>query len=167
MAFCRKCGNEIMDGAKFCPVCGEEIESSGGRQTKNGYKTILQNLNNTEDTTEQFSDEDIQKSRVMAVLAYFGILVFIPVFCAAKSSPYARYHCNQGLTLLLFSLVYSLGCGILNSIVLAVSWKLYFVTKIFALAWIGFALLAIIGILNAASGKAKELPVIGKYRLFV
>jgi uncharacterized membrane protein len=31
--------------------------------------------------------------------------------------------------------------------------------------WIVFLVLAIIGIINAANGKAKELPVIGKFTL--
>ena len=39
---------------------------------------------------------DVQSNKVMAILAYFGILFLIPLL-AAKESAYARYHTNQGL----------------------------------------------------------------------
>lgn len=40
-----------------------------------------------------------------------------------------------------------------------------FIATLFSLLGIVFLVLAIIGIINAANGKAKELPVIGKYRI--
>ena len=96
--------------------------------------------------------------------AYFGPLVLIPIF-AAKQSKFARFHANQGLVLLLASIVYSIAYGILSSIILAISWRLYFITSILSLVSIVFFVLCIIGIINAANGRAKELPVIGKFRL--
>ena len=54
---------------------------------------------------------DVQSNKVMAILAYFGILFLIPLL-AAKESPFARYHTNQGLVLFLFMFV----CGILGVI---------------------------------------------------
>ena len=26
MAFCRKCGNQLSDDAKFCPACGQNVQ---------------------------------------------------------------------------------------------------------------------------------------------
>ena len=40
-----------------------------------------------------------------------------------------------------------------------------FIATLFSLLGIVFLVLVIIGIINAANGKAKELPVIGKYRI--
>ena len=40
-----------------------------------------------------------------------------------------------------------------------------FIATLFSLLGIVFLVLDIIGIINAANGKAKELPVIGKYRI--
>ena len=48
--------------------------------------------------------QDVQANKVMAILAYFGILVLIPLF-AAKESPFARFHANQGLILLIAGFV--------------------------------------------------------------
>ncbi len=121
-------------------------------------------LNNTPDTTAEFSPEDIVQNKAMAILAYFGPLVLIPIF-GAKNSKFARYHSNQGLVLLLAEIAYSIVASILSSILLAISWRLYFLSSIFSLVSLIFLVLAVIGIINAANGKAKELPMIGKFKL--
>jgi len=38
MAFCGKCGNQLEEGAKFCPKCGTEINGSQEQQEINGKK---------------------------------------------------------------------------------------------------------------------------------
>ncbi|MBR6055541.1 MAG: hypothetical protein IKP46_09445 [Bacteroidales bacterium] len=95
---------------------------------------------------------DVSSNKVMAILAYFGILVLIPIF-AAKDSKFARYHSNQGLILLICAVVaYAIGkvphLGFLW-------WILDVVILVFA----------IIGIVHAAKGEAKPLPLIGKFRI--
>jgi uncharacterized membrane protein len=100
----------------------------------------------------------------MAILAYLGILVLVPIF-AAKESKFARFHANQGLVLFLAEIAFYIVLTIVSAIILAISWKLYFIITILSLVWIVFLVLAIIGIINAANGKAKELPVIGKFTL--
>ena len=47
---------------------------------------------------------DFEKNKIFAILAYLGILVLIPIL-AAKDSPFAKYHANQGLVLLIGSFV--------------------------------------------------------------
>ena len=51
--------------------------------------------------------QDVQANKVMAILAYFGLFVLIPLF-AAKESPFARFHTNQGLILLIAGFVIGL-----------------------------------------------------------
>ena len=95
---------------------------------------------------------DVQSNKVMAILAYFGILFLIPLF-AAKESPFARYHANQGLVLVLFTFV----CYIL-------AW----IPKLGWISYIGYLIgfvFFIIGVINAAGGKMKPLPLIGKITL--
>ncbi|MBR4655856.1 MAG: zinc-ribbon domain-containing protein [Oscillospiraceae bacterium] len=107
-------------------------------------------LNDTPDSTSSFRSEDIAQNKAMSILAYLGILAVIPLF-AAKDSPFARYHTNQGLVLLVCE------------------FAVWILGKIFSfLGTIGGILafiLAVIGIINALNGRAKELPVIGKVRL--
>lgn len=95
---------------------------------------------------------DASSNKLMAVLAYIGILVLIPLF-AAKESKFARFHTNQGLILLICSIV-SYFIGKIPS--------LSFITWILSLA---ILILAIIGIINAVKGETKELPLVGKFTI--
>ncbi|MCI7571236.1 MAG: zinc-ribbon domain-containing protein [Clostridiales bacterium] len=170
MAFCGKCGARIEDGARFCPSCGAEIpvfekstqRTSGSEQ--NDFASKVQNLNNTADTTTAFDAQDIQNNKAMAILAYLSILVLIPLF-AAKESKFARFHTNQGLILAIAEIIFSIAYSIISSILYAISWRLGFIATIISICSIVFLILAIIGIVNAADGKAKELPIIGKYKI--
>lgn len=121
-------------------------------------------LNNTADTTGEFDPQDIQNNKAMAILAYIGILVLIPLF-AAKESRFARYHTNQGLVLCIAEVAYSILYMIVSTVILAISWRLYFLVTIIGLLGLVFLVFMILGIVNAAGGKAKELPLIGKIRI--
>lgn len=155
MAFCGKCGQQVNDGIKFCPACGAPIAAAGD---------TFSNLNSTTESTAQFDPKDIEQHKGMSILAYFGPLVLIPIL-AAKDSPFARYHSNQGLLLCIACIIYGIAYSILSGVILAISWRLYFVVSIIGLIGFVFAVLAVIGIINAVNGRAKELPLIGKYRL--
>ncbi len=180
MKYCGKCGTQIEDNVKFCPGCGASAEQpaqqaqteqlpvqntqASPQQSQNNFNATFQNLNNTADTTAEFDQNDINANKGMAILAYFGPLVFIPIF-AAKDSKFARYHSNQGLLLLIAAVLWSIVYGILNTIIFAISWRLYFISSIIGLLSLVFLVLFIIGILNASNGRAKELPIIGKFKL--
>ena len=174
MTYCGKCGAQVQDGVKFCQGCGAAVETKVENNTQqaqpesqppqNDFSQKIQNLNNTADTTADFDAQDITSNKAMAILAYFGPLVLIPIF-AAKQSKFARYHSNQGLVLLIASILYGIAYSILSSIILAISWRLYFLVSIIGLVSIVITILAIIGIINAATGKAKELPLIGKFKI--
>ncbi len=170
MAFCGKCGTKADEGVKFCPSCGaamaapEQQAQQPEQNTQSDFAGKLQNLNNTADTTADFDAGDIQQNKVMAILAYIGILVLVPLF-AAKESKFARFHTNQGLILAICEIAYGIAYSILSSVILAISWKLYFLVSIIGLVSLVFLVVAVLGIVNAANGKAKELPVIGKFRI--
>lgn len=99
----------------------------------------------------------------MGVLAYLGILVLIPIF-AAKESPFARYHANQGLTLCIIEVAWGIVSAILSAIFVAV-YVPGILTVLSIIGWllsIGFLALAIIGIVNVCNKQMKPLPVIGE-----
>jgi uncharacterized membrane protein len=108
--------------------------------------------------------QDAQDNKLMAILSYLGILVLIPLF-AAKESPFARFHTNQGLILMIVEIAYSIIVWVLSIILVIVAPGLAFIVTIFNLVSIALLVLAIIGIINAAKGETKELPLIGKFRL--
>ncbi len=131
---------------------------------QNNLQNKFDEFNNTPDSTSEFDPQDIEQNKVMAVLAYFGILVLVPIL-GAPNSKFARFHANQGLILLLACVGLGIALYILNVVILAISWRLWGLASILNILWLAPTVLAIIGIVNAASGKAKELPLIGKYKL--
>ncbi len=99
-----------------------------------------------------YTSEDIEKNKVIAALAY--LIFFLPLL-AAQDSSYARYHANQGL--LLFILGF--GGNTILTIIPILGWILIPFFSLFVI------ILAVMGILNAVNGKAKDLPLIGQYRI--
>jgi uncharacterized membrane protein len=100
---------------------------------------------------------DVANNKIFAILSYFGILFVIPLF-AAKESPFARFHANQGLILFLAEIALYIIYFILLFIVPIVG-------LIFSILFLGITVLAVIGIINAAKGELKELPLIGQFKL--
>ena len=167
MTYCRNCGAQIEDNIKTCPACGTSVEKPTASQ-KNFSETVSK-LNETPDTTAEFDTNDINQSKGMAILAYLGILVLIPLF-AAPQSKFARYHTNQGLILAIIEIIYGFAFMILSFLLYSIfPWRMWgfvtFILGLIGLCGLVFVALMIIGIINAANGKAKELPVIGKHRI--
>lgn len=131
------------------------------------FTDAFNRFNNTADTTSEYSQEDINDTMGISVLAYLSWLVLIPLLCErGRKSKFARFHANQGLTLAIIETVYGIFEGLVTGILSIASWHLAHVVGILlGLVNIVFVILLIIGIVNVASGKAKELPIIGKIRL--
>lgn len=102
---------------------------------------------------QQPDPADVEKNKGMAILAY--IIFFIPLL-AAKDSKFAMYHANQGLILFLAALV----ANVVSAIIPFIGWFL-----IWPLVTLALVVLAVLGIINAAQGQMKPLPIIGKYTL--
>lgn len=159
MVFCNKCGNQLPDGANNCPNCGAPAGNT--QQNTQNAQDFVNNMMNTNDTTSQFDPQDINNNKGMSVLAYIGFLFLVPLL-ACPNSKFARYHTNQGLVLFLLEFALGVVTGILGIIPIAgliIGGLLSAVGGIFTLV------LMIMGIINAAQGQAKELPLIGKITL--
>jgi len=87
----------------------------------------------------------------MAIVAY--ILFFVPLLTEDKNDPFVHYHVKQGLALLIAAVVVS----IFGTFVPIIGWILWFPLSIVIM------ILFIIGVVNAATGKQKPLPIIGKF----
>src|SRR3989344_3463128 len=95
---------------------------------------------------------DAQKNKVVGILAYF--LFFLP-FIMAPDSKVAKCHANQSLILL---------------IVWVASWFAGMVVPVlgaFISMLVGLAVLVlwIMGVINAAKGEMKQLPLIGTFTI--
>lgn len=158
--FCRNCGTEFADNASFCPKCGTPVANNAPVQPQvmNG-------------------DADVQQNRGIAWLSYLGLLLLVPLF-ARKNSDYCKFHVKQGAALFAVSVAYEIVYLIIMAIVRAIipsekvrvygivigereSAAVGVIGLILGLVFIFFSVLAIIGIVNAATGKRNKLPLIG------
>ena len=172
--FCKNCGTQLEDTALFCSKCGTQvvIDDFFGESDSNFVNTQATESTDTANSADDLND--INDNKVMAVLSYIGILVLVPIF-GAKNSKYAQYHASQGLSLFLCTMGYSL-CYWLITFLLGLIFKpsysylfgytpnpiVSLVSVVLGLGSIFFLVLAIMGIVNAVSGKKAELPLIGK-----
>jgi uncharacterized membrane protein len=178
MAFCGKCGAQIQEGAKFCPSCGAAAGTAPAGQTHPNQAQVQQPQYQQQGyippivpgAPAQADIRDAQENKGMAIVAY--ILFFIPLLAGAhKTSPFVKYHANQGTALALLAIAYSIASGILSAVI-RVPYSVYGYTTGFyytpgwlsAILWIaslGLLALCVCGIINAVNGRMKPLPVIG------
>jgi len=102
-------------------------------------------------------NKDVEANKAMAIIGYIlPILFFIPLVTEAKNSPFAKFHANQQLNLLLAAIA----VNIVGTIIPILGWFI-----ILPLGSLALIVLAILGIINAAKGEMKKLPLIGGFNL--
>lgn len=112
--------------------------------------------------------DDAQANKGVAICGYFGLLWIVPLVTTAKHSPFAKFHANQALMVFLTSLAIRFVIWIFKTIVFALTYS--WVVRTF-MRWISLAgsacclAMMIAGIVFAAQGKMKEIPVIGQIHI--
>lgn len=182
MPYCNECGLKIEAGTR-CPACetqneGQDCPAGCKEETcaadtcgnsercdrpqtpQTRQPRTHRSFCETPDTSDRFTEEERACHPANGILCYLGPLCLVPLLFREKN-PYLRYHANQGLVLFLLELLTCLVVGV----ACAVDPLLPSVTPLLAAGSELMALfslcLAGIGVANAASGRAKELPVIG------
>lgn len=148
-----------------------EAPQPNGQNAQNSAQQAFDKFTNTADTTNQFDMKDIEDNKVISLFAYLGILFLIPLI-ARPNSRYARFHTNQGLILFIAWAIYGAAAGIVTAVFTALAMSIVvfgsiavIVSALFRLANLFFVVLMIIGIVNSCTGKAKELPLIGGFKI--
>ncbi len=130
MAFCKNCGTQFQDGAKFCPKCGTTTQS-------------------------QAQINDVEANKIMAVIAYIGILVVVPLITGKyKNSPFLKFHVNQAI-------VFCIG-WVVSGFLSLIPFIGVFLGDILSFA---IFVLVIISIVGAVKGETKSLPLIEKVKI--
>ena len=163
MAFCGNCGTQTQDGIKFCPSCGQQTEATDAQQAQTphmeGYLPPV-----VPGAPQQADIRDAQDNKMMAVIAY--ILFFIPLLTGAhRTSPFAKYHTNQGTVLFIAAVIYGIAYSILSMVLIFIPVIGWFLILILSIASILFLVLCIVGIINAVNGRMSPLPVIGNFTI--
>ena len=142
-------GNEIREGINEAADTAAAAFASAKEKAQSKVDEIKKEI---DDYSDEMDPDDVNNNKFMAVLCYIGVLVIIPIV-AARNSKYVRFHANQGLVLFLLELA----CSVLI--------KLKLLGWVFSICSVVLFVMAIIGIIYAAQGKAKELPVIGNWKI--
>lgn len=149
------------------PLNNTEEKSVKSVNNNKIYKFFYKLFFDTTDETETMDEGDIDENLNFAVLSYIPFIFFVPMIVKPRSS-YLRYHGTQGLTMFLtFMLLEILNiflCTISNAVL---SEPINIIATIIVTLVINMCVLLLIaiGIANAVKGFARELPVIGKYKL--
>lgn len=108
--------------------------------------------------TPPLAPTPINEDKTVAIVSYLTLIGFIVavILHGNKKTQLGAYHLRQSLGLMITFVV----CWVLN-IVLAfipiLGWLAILVV------WVGLLVIWVIGLVNAASGKMKPLPVLGSY----
>jgi uncharacterized membrane protein len=123
---------------------------------------------------KKFDKQEIEAGKGMAVLSY--IIALVPYF-AEKKNGYARFHAVQGMNILLIAVIYWVAYSIILAIVTAMVCassplaclsglgSIGVVSTILWLVGLAICALDIVGLVYAATGKAKEVPLLGKVKI--
>jgi uncharacterized membrane protein len=103
-----------------------------------------------EDQTGVFEQTDIDNNKTIAGLAYF--IFFLPLLVSPQSK-FARFHANQALLLLIVAIAGMIILGLIP----VLGWILM------PLYGLLIFILFVIGLINGFNGRAKRLPVFGKF----
>ncbi len=179
MAFCKNCGQQIPDGAQACVNCGTPVEPVSNQPVD--YTPAVNEQVNTAGASGEFNNEkDVNDNKGISILSYFGILLLIPLF-VKKDSEYCKFHVKQGANLFVIDIAYAIVTQILLAVIglifrptihsyymltYAAPHPVYSLFNVvFSLGYIFFVVIAIIGMVNAGTGKRKPMPVLGGIKI--
>lgn len=92
-----------------------------------------------------------EKNTLVAILAYIGPLVIVS-YITGKDDPFVKFHIKQGLVLLVIEVAMWFAGSLL-----------WFIWPVIGVINFALFVFAVLGVINAAQGKEKELPILGKF----
>ena len=95
-----------------------------------------------------------EKNTGMAIVAY--IIFFIPLLTDAKKDSFVKFHVKQGLIVFIGWFVVGI-IGYILAFIPFVGWMISRLLNVLLFV------LMIVGIMNAAGGKQKPLPIVGQF----
>ena len=153
-----------------------DSEDTQQKPTSKNLKDIINSLMDTTDHSHEFDRQDAEKNKVTSIIACFGITFWVP-FVFSSNSRFSRFYANQGLLILILSLPFIVVNAIFTSIINSAC--IMYTSSGPTLSILGYILdILLFGIFylfpifiifttiqNIRAGKAKDIPLIGKFRL--
>lgn len=104
------------------------------------------------------------KEKMLSAISYIGFLWVVPLIKGRRSN-LTIFHINQGISLLIAEIIYSIFYLILKKLLLEISIWLYPIIAVAGIAEFIFIIFAILGITSAINGEKRELPIIGGIKI--
>lgn len=165
-------GSGVHSGSEHCHCHRDHIHdetcSDFCQSAQRFFDEASKAVNDAPDTTDSYTSGDISAAKPFAVLSYLGsgLLFFLPLAVTPKS-PFGKFHANQALVLLVCTVILNTAFAISTAIIgrMLPNFLEFIVDLINFIPKIVCFIYMIIGIVNSASGKARELPFIGAFKL--
>lgn len=108
--------------------------------------------------------KEIEEGKVLAILGYIIGIVAIVVLIL-RNNNFSLYHAKQWLILLIAAFAVWIPLAIVTVLATVIAPKAAgcVMMAIYPVVWLGIIALAIMGVINAAQGQCKPLPLIGQY----
>lgn len=172
MANCTKCGAPLVEGAMFCPSCGQAVAQPfemGAEPEAAPFEEPTYGAQAQQFEQPQYQQPDYQQpygydpygmqpygnDKMMGVIAYITLIGFlVALFAGANNgrrTPYLNFHLNQSLIIIIANFI----TGIITAISATVG-------NILSLVIFVFWVMAIVG---AFKGETKSLPFIEGIKL--
>ena len=115
-----------------------------------------------------------QDALLLAAVGYVPLLFFLPLFVGTRE-PFARFHGRQSLVMFAAVVIFHIGVGVSDLVLGRILGGMFLMGFFFkAVAWLVhypaglivalvYAVLVIIGIVQAATGQYWRIPVVGAY----
>ena len=169
MPYCSNCRNQLPDGATVCNHCGtvyqKKIVSNNTYTATPGKKARKQinwkDLLSFRNRSHEFYAYDTMDNRIFAGLSYIGLLAIIPLLLKRRS-PYAMFHVNQGIMNLVLTVLILLFFSFIDGIFFQNNMPFDYPT-VFGYIFIG---IEAFGIIQCIMGRAIEVPIFGKIKIF-
>ncbi len=132
----------------------------------------------TDATTQESEPAVVERSSsdaiLLATVGYVPLLFFLPLFVGTKE-PFAKFHGRQSLVLFAVVVAFNIAVGVTDLILGRILGSMFLLGFFFrAVAWlvhypagfvvaVAYAVLVIIGIVQAATGQYWRIPVVGVY----
>lgn len=119
-------------------------------------------VSQTQESQSETVLSEVNEQKLYAILGYIiPFLFFLPlVMESSKNNQFARFHANQQLILLI--ILVGIEFFLTNILHQMIGFGAYTFMPLIHLALL---VLVIMGVINAAQGEMKELPVVGRFRL--
>ena len=128
----------------------------------------------TKESEPAVVDRASQDAILLAAVGYIPLLFFLPLFVGTRE-PFARFHGRQSLVMFAAVLIFNIGVGITDLVLGRILGSMFLMGFFFkAVAWLvhypaglvvalAYAVLVIVGIVQAATGQYWRIPVVGAY----